>query len=63
MDLGGDVWLTLGLVLPLLALVVFLLLRQRVQKVEVSKYVRWAGIIVGIAIVAIYLVWNQFFRH
>jgi len=60
MDLGSDVWLVLALVLPLLAMVVFLLLRQRVK---LSKNVRWAGMIVVIALLAIYWVWSLFFRQ
>jgi len=60
MDLGSDVWLVLALVLPLLAMVVFLLLRQRVK---LSKNVRWAGMIIVIALLAIYWVWSLFFRQ
>lgn len=60
MDLGSDVWIVIALVLPLLAMVVVLLLRQRVK---LSKNVRWAGMIIVIALLAIYWVWSLFFRQ
>lgn len=60
MDLGSDVWIVIALVLPLLAMVVVLLLRQRIK---LSKNVRWAGMIIVIALLAIYWVWSLFFRQ
>jgi len=60
MDLGSEVWLVLMLILPLLSIVAVLLLRQRVK---LNKNVRWAGIVIAITLLAIYLIWNLFFRY
>jgi len=60
MDLGSEVWLVLMLILPLLAMVVVLLLRQRAKP---SKNVRWAVFIIAIALLAIYWIWSLFFRQ
>jgi hypothetical protein len=60
MDLGSDLYLVIALALPLIAILMVVLLQR--QKVKTSKNVRWAGMIIGIAIIAIYMVWNLFFR-
>ena len=59
MDLR-DLWLVLALVLPLLAIVLFFLLRERVK---LSKNVRWAAITIAIALSAIYWIWSLFSRY
>ena len=60
MDLGSDLYLVIALALPLIAILMVVLLQR--QRVKTSKNVRWVGIIIGIAILAIYMIWNSFFR-
>jgi hypothetical protein len=59
-DLGSDPYLVIALALPLIAILVMVLLQR--QKVKTSRNARWAGIIIGIAIIAIYMIWNSFYR-
>jgi len=60
MALGNELWLVLALVLPLLAIAVILLLRQR--KVTLSKNLRWVVIIITFALFSIYWIWSLFIR-
>lgn len=59
MDLGSEVWLVILLVLPLLAIIVALLPKQRAK---LSKNVRLTVGIIVIALFVVYTIWNLFFR-
>lgn len=59
MDLGSEAWLVLAFVLPLLAIVAFIL----IQRAKPSRNVKIAISIVVIALLASYTIWNLFFRQ